>query len=81
MEKLLNNVLMNLMEQQILLIIMLAITDKIENKLIPSGKDTFNYVVLEPFGVSLTNCTLELSYFYFFRHGGSKFNCWKYNCN
>ncbi len=30
-----------------------GITDKIENKLIPSGKDTFNYVILEPFGVSL----------------------------
>ena len=30
-----------------------GMTDKIENKLIPSGTDTFNYVVLEPFGVSL----------------------------
>ena len=30
-----------------------GITDKIENKLIPSGKDTFNYTLLEPFGVSL----------------------------
>ena len=30
-----------------------GMTDKIQNKLIPSGKDTFNYVVLEPFGVSL----------------------------
>ena len=30
-----------------------GITDKIENKLIPSGKDTFNYVTLEPYGVSL----------------------------
>ena len=30
-----------------------GLTDKIENKLIPSGKDMFNYVVLEPFGVSL----------------------------
>ncbi len=30
-----------------------GITDKIENKLIPSGKDTFNYILLEPFGVSL----------------------------
>ena len=30
-----------------------GMTDKIENKLIPSSKDTFNYVVLEPFGVSL----------------------------
>ena len=30
-----------------------GMTDKIENKLIPSGKDTFNYTVLEPFGVSL----------------------------
>ena len=30
-----------------------GLTDKIENKLIPSGKDTFNYVLLEPFGVSL----------------------------
>ena len=30
-----------------------GMTDKIENKLIPSGNDTFNYVVLEPFGVSL----------------------------
>lgn len=30
-----------------------GMTDKIENKLIPSGKDSFNYVVLEPFGVSL----------------------------
>ena len=30
-----------------------GMTDKILNKLIPSGKDTFNYVVLEPFGVSL----------------------------
>ena len=28
-------------------------TDKIENKLIPSGSDTFNYIVLEPFGVTL----------------------------
>ena len=27
--------------------------DKIEHKIIPSGNDTFNYVVLEPFGVSL----------------------------
>ncbi len=30
-----------------------GMTDKIENKVIPSGSDTFNYVVLEPFGVSL----------------------------
>ena len=30
-----------------------GMTDKIENKLIPSGSDTFNYVILEPFGVSL----------------------------
>ncbi len=30
-----------------------GMTDKIENKLIPSDKSTFNYVVLEPFGVSL----------------------------
>ena len=30
-----------------------GLTDKIENKLIPSGKDTFNYTLLEPFGVSL----------------------------
>ena len=30
-----------------------GITDKIENKLIPSGKDSFNYIILEPFGVSL----------------------------
>ena len=30
-----------------------GLTDKIENKMIPSDKDTFNYVVLEPFGVSL----------------------------
>ena len=30
-----------------------GLTDKIENKLIPAGKDTFNYVTLEPFGVSL----------------------------
>lgn len=30
-----------------------GLTDKIENKLIPSGKDTFNYILLEPFGVSL----------------------------
>ena len=30
-----------------------GLTDKIENKLIPSGIDTLNYVVLEPFGVSL----------------------------
>ena len=30
-----------------------GMTDKIENKVIPSEKDTFNYVVLEPFGVSL----------------------------
>ena len=30
-----------------------GLTDKIENKLIPAGKDTFNYVILEPFGVSL----------------------------
>jgi len=30
-----------------------GLTDKIENKLIPAGNDTLNYVVLEPFGVSL----------------------------
>ncbi len=30
-----------------------GLSDKIENKLIPSGKDTFNYILLEPFGVSL----------------------------
>jgi len=30
-----------------------GLTDKIENKMIPCGKDTFNYVILEPFGVSL----------------------------
>ena len=30
-----------------------GLTDKIENKLIPSGKNTFNYTLLEPFGVSL----------------------------
>ena len=30
-----------------------GLTDKIENKLIPAGKDTFNYIILEPFGVSL----------------------------
>ena len=30
-----------------------GLTDKIENKMIPSGADTFNYVVLEPFGVTL----------------------------
>ena len=30
-----------------------GLTDKIENKLIPSGNDTFNYILLEPFGVSL----------------------------
>ena len=30
-----------------------GLTDKIENKLIPSGKDSFNYITLEPFGVSL----------------------------
>ncbi|PPR44646.1 MAG: Betaine aldehyde dehydrogenase [Alphaproteobacteria bacterium MarineAlpha5_Bin8] len=30
-----------------------GLTDKIENKLIPSDKDTFNYTLLEPFGVSL----------------------------
>ena len=30
-----------------------GLTDKIENKLISSGKDTFNYTLLEPFGVSL----------------------------
>ena len=30
-----------------------GMTDKIENKLIPSGSDTFNYIVLEPFGVTL----------------------------
>ena len=30
-----------------------GLTDKIENKLIPSGIDTFNYVLLEPYGVSL----------------------------
>ena len=30
-----------------------GLTDKIENKLIPSGNDTLNYVVLEPFGVAL----------------------------
>lgn len=30
-----------------------GLTDKIENKPISSGSDTFNYVVLEPYGVSL----------------------------
>ncbi len=30
-----------------------GLTDKIENKLISSGKNTFNYTLLEPFGVSL----------------------------
>ena len=30
-----------------------GITDKIEYKLIPSSNDTFNYVILEPYGVSL----------------------------
>ena len=30
-----------------------GLTDKIENKMIPSDNDTFNYVILEPFGVSL----------------------------
>ena len=30
-----------------------GITDKIEFKMIPSGNNTFNYVVLEPYGVSL----------------------------
>ena len=30
-----------------------GLTDKIENKLIPSGNDTFNYILLEPYGVSL----------------------------
>ena len=30
-----------------------GITDKIEYKMIPSGNNTFNYVVLEPYGVSL----------------------------
>ena len=30
-----------------------GLTDKIENKLIPSGNDTFNYIALEPYGVSL----------------------------
>ncbi len=30
-----------------------GLTDKIENKLIPSSKDSFNYIVLEPYGVSL----------------------------
>ena len=30
-----------------------GLTDKIENKLIKSGNDTFNYTLLEPFGVSL----------------------------
>ena len=30
-----------------------GLTDKIENKMIPAGKDTFNYVILEPYGVSL----------------------------
>ena len=30
-----------------------GLTDKIENKLIPAGKDSFNYIVLEPYGVSL----------------------------
>ena len=30
-----------------------GLTDKIENKMIPGDKDTFNYVILEPFGVSL----------------------------
>ena len=30
-----------------------GLTNKIENKPIPSGRDTFNYVVLEPYGVSL----------------------------
>ena len=30
-----------------------GMTDKIENKLIPSARNTFNYVTLEPYGVSL----------------------------
>ena len=30
-----------------------GLTDKIENKFIKSGNDTFNYTLLEPFGVSL----------------------------
>tara|TARA_B100000953_G_scaffold300063_1_gene302704 strand:- start:1235 stop:2671 length:1437 start_codon:yes stop_codon:yes gene_type:complete len=30
-----------------------GLTDKIEHKLIPSGNNTFNYRLLEPFGVSL----------------------------
>ena len=30
-----------------------GITDKIEFKMIPSSNNTFNYVVLEPYGVSL----------------------------
>ena len=30
-----------------------GLTDKIENKLIPAEKNTFNYILLEPFGVSL----------------------------
>tara|TARA_Y100000590_G_scaffold128257_1_gene146659 strand:+ start:207 stop:1655 length:1449 start_codon:yes stop_codon:yes gene_type:complete len=30
-----------------------GLTDKIENKMIPSDNNTFNYVILEPFGVSL----------------------------
>ena len=30
-----------------------GLTDKIESKLIPSDKDTFNYTLLEPYGVSL----------------------------
>ena len=33
-----------------------GLTDKIEHKIIPSGNDTFNYVVLEP--VSYTHLTL-----------------------
>ena len=30
-----------------------GLTDKIENKLIPAEKNTFNYILLEPFGISL----------------------------
>ena len=41
-----------------------GLTDKIENKLIPSGIDTFNYILLEPYGVSLQiipwNCPITL---------------------
>jgi NAD-dependent aldehyde dehydrogenases len=57
-----------------------GMTDKIENKLIPSGKDSFNYVVLEPFGVSLQIVPWNYPVSFFLKKC-SKLDSWKYYCN